>query len=132
MNRIKAKPIDASVFYELGKESWRPKLLLDSAVPIWLRKHPFRVYASGDCSQPRIEEWDDRQLECVVGGIDVLRIDPKDFCRGVLWNMDHYAVTSGGVLQAYGPFKKGQDWRHWLYEIPEHLRSVGVLDIVNY
>lgn len=131
MDRIKPKPVDASVLYELGKDSWKPRLLSNSSVPTWLRRHSFRVYASGDCSLPRIEEWDDKQFECVVGGIDVIRLDPKDFRHGVFWNADHYAITSSGLLQAYGPFKSGRDWQHWLHEIPEHLKSARALDIAN-
>jgi len=131
MDRDRPKPIDASVFYELGKDSWEPRLLLDCAVPIWLRKPSFRVYASGDCSLPRAEEWDDKKFECVVGGIDVVRPDPKDFHYGIFWNIDHYAITSSGLLQAYGPFKNGRNLQHWLPEIPEHLKSTRVLDIAN-
>ncbi len=125
MGADKSKPIEAQVFYELGKESWTAKQLVGRAVPAWLRRPDFSVYASGDCGLPRIEVWSGKLRQPVVGGIDVIRPDANDARRGYPWNMYHYIVVSGATLQAYGPFKvAGQ---HWLKEIPEHLERAGTM-----
>lgn len=92
--------------------------------PSWLRRFD-HVYASGD-SIARCEAWEGLTFENVVGGIDVFRLDPKDYHRGVRFNKDHYVVTSGGVLVALGPFK---DDDHWLPDLPEGLRSLDYLQI---
>jgi len=130
MGADKPKPIEAHVFYELGKESWVAKQLVGQAVPPWLRRPGFSVYASGDCGLPRIEVWGGKLRQPVVGGVDVIKPDADDALRGYPWNMYHYVVVSGATLQAYGPFKvPGQ---HWLREIPEHLRSARTFGVEGY
>jgi hypothetical protein len=131
MGADKPKPIEAHVFYELGKESWTAKQLVDQTVPPWLRRPDFSVYASGDCGLPRLEVWGGKLWRPIVGGIDVIRPDADDSRRGYPWNTDHYVVISGATLQAYGPFKiAGQ---HWLKEIPERLKRAGTMgEIGNY
>ena len=125
MGADKPKPIEVEVFYELSNESWVAKRLVGQAIPVWLRRPDFSIYASGDCGLPRIEAWGGKLRQPVVGGIDVIRPDANDARRGYPWNMYHYIIMSGATLQAYGPFKvAGQ---HWLREIPEHLNRAGTL-----
>ena len=127
MGIFREKSIESEFFYELWKHNGRAFQLSPGATPIWLRRFP-QVYASGD-SSGRVEIWDGFQFEAVVGGIDVIRDDPKDYSKGIRFNKDHYVVTSGNLFMAYGPLK-GND--HWLPEFPTGLKDVPYFELSNH
>jgi len=114
------KSIDPEFIYELWQTRGQVYRLHSDNIPFWLNRFEY-VYASGD-SLARTEEWSGRPIANIVGGIDVFRIDPKDFCKGITYNKDHYAVTSDNLIQAYGPFRKDGD--HWYKDLPADLIMV--------
>lgn len=124
MGIFREKPVESQFFYELWRHNGRAFRLSPETTPFWLRRFP-HVYASGD-SMSRIEIWDELRFEAVVGGIDVIREDPKDYPKGIRFNKDHYVVTSGNLFVAYGPLR-GED--HWLPEFPLGLKDIPYFEL---
>ena len=114
------KSIDPELIYQLWRYKGQAYRLHGDNVPFWLNRFEY-VYASGD-SLVQTENWSGRQIGNVVGGIDVFRIDPSDFSKGIIYNKDHYTITSNNLIQAYGPFRRDGD--HWYSDFPAALKSV--------
>lgn len=127
---MRRKTMKQAEFQPIFDRRW-VRVDMTAMLPDWMESIPkervLKCLASGDDVQPVRTEVAGRVFEDVVGGIDVLRIDPADARFGVILNKDHYVVLRdlrGNALMVEGPFK---DDEHWLTAEPERFKNVEVL-----
>lgn len=84
------------------------------------------MWASGTVHQPRLATGASYHYEDAIGGMDLMRIDPKDSALGFPYNKDHYVFVHDkanvDVVQVFGPYGKGEP-DHWLHDLPDHLKK---------
>lgn len=115
-------------FQEVLDRNWtRVEMLVRR--PDWMRNIPaILCLASGSNCEPRSTEVKGKVYLDIVGGIDVVRFDPKDATLGFPFNVDHYVVLkdpdSDDMLFAEGPLKSHE---HWLKQLPERFLNAEIL-----
>lgn len=127
---MRRKTMKRAEFQPIFDRRWA-RVDVTAMMPDWMQSIPkvrvMKCLASGDDVEPVRTQVAGRVFEDVVGGIDVLRIDPADAQFGVMLNRDHYVILGdprGNALMVEGPF---EDDEHWLTAEPERFKNVEVL-----